>query len=613
VSRINLRLIFGLSSALIALAIYFALSAGSASAHPGHDGSVHHDVAAQQEMTCDEATGFCSHGPDPAPPGVTPAEADAPVQFSSAANKAVCDGNGTSGRRVQVIYARASNLTDRYSQYLDSFRTWAADADAIYQKSAEKTGGERYIRFVHDSNCTISVLNEVLPAGNHDFNSTWQHLYYNRGYTDDSRKYLVFLDSGSDWYCGQGHLYDDDIPGSTNANNNYLGFSVVFNGCWADGLTTAHELGHNFGSVQKTAPHASGSGFWHCTDDYDVMCYADGAGLPMTFTCGNYSVDEFILDCGNDDYFHTNPPTGNYLKTHWNIANSGWLGTSLPETTTITLDKEKSKYNGWVTATLDGFAPNSTVTLRWPREYEKTAGVFTRTLATVTTSGAGAATISFRTPLEPLGDYTVSARDSDGTTATTTLRVIPRIMLAPEYEGPTGFRFRVYFYGYAPGDRVEVQWYEGAGYDVLKTITVADNGRASTILYVPDDASTGDHLIRGKVVGVSRSTTTTFTVTGPGAADEPTETPTPEPTATATPEPTVTPEPTATLEPTPEPTVEVPTETPTPEPTEELPTETPTPESEEPAPTETPTPEPTATPEATGEGDLARLIWRRAA
>ena len=44
-------------------------------------------------------------------------------------------------------------------------------------------------------------------------------------------------------------------------------------GCWIAGVA-AHELGHTLGAVNNNAPNASGYG--HCTDEWDVMCYQDG-------------------------------------------------------------------------------------------------------------------------------------------------------------------------------------------------------------------------------------------------------------------------------------------------------------------------------------------------
>ena len=210
-------------------------------------------------------------------------------------------------------------------------------------------------------------------------------------------------------------------------------------------------------------------------------------------------------------------------------------------------------------------------------------------MATGTTDNKGNLTVQFRTPLEPLGNYIIRAIDGSGESTTATLRVIPRIMLAPESEGPTGFRFRVYLYGNSPGSRVQILWDEQPLSPPV-TILIAGNGRGSKIIYVPDNARTGDHTIRANVVGVRRSATTPFRVTGPGISEEPTAAATVIPTVTATLEPTVTPtvtaspEPTATIEPTPGPTQAPPTETalPTTEPTltqtSTLPTDTPVPE-----------------------------------
>jgi parallel beta-helix repeat protein len=210
-------------------------------------------------------------------------------------------------------------------------------------------------------------------------------------------------------------------------------------------------------------------------------------------------------------------PTGSALTFTVSATTQSCSGTQ--GEASITLSKTKSKYNGRIIATLAGFAPDSSITVKWQDG---------TTLATATADGSGNATAAFRTPLVPLGNYTVTATGGSAS-ASTTLRVIPRIMIAPDTSGPVGFRFRVYFYGFVPGNRVQVQWYNTAGtsFDVMGTITIADNGRGTQVFFVPQNAELGKHLIRGKVIGVSRSASTTFTVTGPGAAEEPVGSPTP--------------------------------------------------------------------------------------
>ncbi|HEX3207160.1 MAG TPA: hypothetical protein VHQ68_13055, partial [Propionibacteriaceae bacterium] len=59
-----------------------------------------------------------------------------------------CIGNGTSGNRIQAIYARAVGATDRYSSLLPSLRQWAAEADQAVWLSAGQTGGGKRLRFV---------------------------------------------------------------------------------------------------------------------------------------------------------------------------------------------------------------------------------------------------------------------------------------------------------------------------------------------------------------------------------------------------------------------------------------------------------------------------------
>jgi hypothetical protein len=242
----------------------------------------------------------------------------------------------------------------------------------------------------------------------------------------------------------------------------------------------------------------------------------------------------------------------------------------------IALSKTSGKYNGVVGVVGSTFTPNSQVTLLWDGD----------AVGEGTTDASGAASLAFNVPLAVFGEHTVTLRDAEGRADSATYRVIPRILLN-ETSGSTDARLRVYFYGFAAGERVEVRWHEtdstGSDYEVLTVITVASNGRASSLIDIPADTDAGAHRVVGKVLGVSRSASTTFVVTEVEPAEAPEEG-----TTTATPAAS--------------PTVEV-TPTATPEVTETVvPTETSVPEetlSPTVTPTETAMPE--ATPSATEE------------
>ena len=518
---------FGLAIAAIALGL--VLFGGSASAHvdpndPSHD----HAQTAESKLTCN-AAGLCTHGPDIAPPGVDPSVADEPaVHQAGADDKAICDGNGTSGNRILVLYVYSS--TDQFSKYVDSFRYWAAEADRVYQDSAYRTGGERYLRFVHDANCTITVVKVKVSA----YANTEGNLFplmdelASKGYGRSDRKYLIFQESSSSYYCGIGGTWQDDSAGSSNLNNVYTSAAAIYSGCWSDGTTAAHELGHALGAVQPSAPHSTAYG--HCWDEWDIMCYSDGTTHSMVTRCSDFYTNDRLLDCNNDDYFSTNPPSGNYLRTHWNIASSSFLGRSLSY---MSFDKASSKYNGLVTVMLSSFTPNYYINITWPDG---------TVLAKVKTGPDGTAIATFQTPLSPLGDYAVRATTSAGDSATAFLRVIPRILLN-EVQGQAGMSIRVYFYGFAPGDKVEVRFWNVAGTSSVKltTITIASNGRGSQVVKIPTSTTVGNHKIVGKVIGVSRSASTYFKVTTLTSAEE-TPTVTPSPTATSTPEATADPD-----------------------------------------------------------------------
>ena len=265
----------------------------------------------------------CTHGPDNAPEGIdvsvnTPLLSPTEV---AATPGIVCDGDGVSGYRTLAIYAVAADKTDRYATVLPSIKTWAGNVDKMFADSAAQTGGVRRVRFETDANCDLRVVRVVLSAsGDDSFSNTINELTA-LGFNRSDRRYSVWMDANV--YCGIGQLYYDDRAEQTNYNNGSGGalFARTDAGCWG-GFAEAHELMHTLGSVQRSAPHVSAAG--HCTDEYDIMCYQDGA-VTMTYPCSSALT---IFDCNKDDYFHTNPPAGSYLATHWNTANSRFLLTT---------------------------------------------------------------------------------------------------------------------------------------------------------------------------------------------------------------------------------------------------------------------------------------------
>jgi hypothetical protein len=278
----------------------------------------------------------CTHGPDAAPVSIgdvrtadmTPQEA---VAVAESSPPFVCDGDGISGRRVHAIYAVTPDRADRFAQYEAAFKGIIAGAQDQVRDSSSAHGSDDSLlfRFKHtvpvNGSCE-PIVDHVKLSSNADddsFGATIDALKA-KGYVDASRRYLVFMDANL--LCGIGQMALDDRPSPAQNWNNVLYqpmFSRVDAGCWDYAET--HELAHNIGAVQDSAPHASGNG--HCNDDHDLMCYADGGSTSAMFVdpaCPS-STWERLLDCGGDDYFNPAPAAGSYLDTHWNIASSGWL------------------------------------------------------------------------------------------------------------------------------------------------------------------------------------------------------------------------------------------------------------------------------------------------
>ncbi len=342
------------------------------------------------EMVKDGKVLGCTHGPDPAPAGINVQEPrdfstimaqDTVTSGGSGTVNSVgvpCIGDGTSGDRIQMVYAVASDQTDRYSQLSGNFQTWAGQMQNVLTNSAAKTGGHRYLRFATNPDCSVNVVHVTLsPTGDDSFTNTQSELQ-SMGYNKPNTKYIIWEDANV--YCGISQIVEDSTAGPTNANNTITDYARIDSGCWArtDHMSEVHELIHALGGVQFNAPHATPNN--HCTDEYDTLCYSDSVGVTLTFPCSTIGssgspVDtnpssENLLDCNNDDYFNTNPAPGSYLTQYWNTANSGWLATSLTES-----PPPGDTTPPTAPANLTGNAPDSThVNLSWNASSDETGG-----------------------------------------------------------------------------------------------------------------------------------------------------------------------------------------------------------------------------------------------
>jgi hypothetical protein len=278
------------------------------------------DAAAPQEQTVLADDGV-AEGADGGFAVVPEAAADGTADVTVGPSGVACDGDGVTGKRVQVLYVRDASTASRFSDYLESFRTWSAGVDTIYNASAKETGGERHVRFVTTADCRVDVREVELPAGGlATFDATINGLK-SLGYNRTDRKYMIFGESKV--YCGIGTFAGDTQAGANNRSNGGPGYGRSDSGCWAPSVA-AHELGHNLGAVNDNAPNSSKAG--HCLDEYDVMCYDDSGGLKTVVLaqCADKAHDN-RLDCNHDDYYNTNPSPGSYLANNWNVANNQFL------------------------------------------------------------------------------------------------------------------------------------------------------------------------------------------------------------------------------------------------------------------------------------------------
>jgi hypothetical protein len=257
---------------------------------------------------------------------------DAPITRGSAIRAAIplpvtCDGDGHSGRRIQFLYGYLRGGRNRLAQVRSFLQTRAAQVDDIYANSA---GGARHLRVEHDGSCFADIKAVALSSGAlaGQLGKTNAEIAA-KGFRRTDRKYIVFSEVASRQFGGIAFATNDETPTAYNdANQQRLiglisrGFPGTPTAFWWSEIATAHEIGHTLGAVQPQAPNATNR--FHCTDGADVMCYPDGSAQAVNYSATVCPGANAELDCNDDDYYSV-APTGAYLPTHWNVANSQYL------------------------------------------------------------------------------------------------------------------------------------------------------------------------------------------------------------------------------------------------------------------------------------------------
>jgi hypothetical protein len=187
-------------------------------------------------------------------------------------------------------------------QYLD------VSAIRLPQTTAELAG------IAHRHEATMDAVIEGLQAAGFPALTTKQGPHA-RGLL--TTNYVVWLDGPAPrGACGQATIYDDRRREEDNANNSGGKVAIVFRAgtgfCGSN--TVRHEIGHNLGALQPSAPHAFDGA--HCDDAYeDTMCYASAPQRAG-------GVRGLYFDYRNDDYW--DPPGGAQLPW-WTVNLSRFL------------------------------------------------------------------------------------------------------------------------------------------------------------------------------------------------------------------------------------------------------------------------------------------------
>jgi hypothetical protein len=244
-----------------------------------------------------------------------------------------CDGNGTSGRRIQLVYVHVTGGPSSFKASVPFIlQRLVPGANGVFEHSSSGKRAVRWVTKKQAGGCVPTVITATVPKSANvtglPFDNIGRALQKgNAQLHRTDRAYLVLVDTPDHPFgypfsdCGLGDVAYDARPGAVNRSNSGPSYAMVWANCWT-GLIAAHEITHTMGAVQPVSPHHTDEG--HCWDGKDAMCYADGSKQKQKLVC--HKPDAFrLLDCNGDDYFSVSPKGGSYLAKHWNSADSAFL------------------------------------------------------------------------------------------------------------------------------------------------------------------------------------------------------------------------------------------------------------------------------------------------
>ncbi|MDX6228166.1 MAG: hypothetical protein QOI76_1556 [Frankiales bacterium] len=244
-----------------------------------------------------------------------------------------CDGNGTSGKRIQLVYVHVKGGPSIFKASLPFIlQRLVPGANGVFEHSSKGKRAVRWVTKKQAGGCVPTVITATVAKSANvtgfpfsNIGRALQKASAQLGRTD--RAYLVLVDTPDHPFgypfsdCGFGNVASDARTGAVNRSNSGPSYAMVWVNCWT-GLIAAHEITHTMGAVQPVSPHHTDEG--HCWDGKDAMCYDDGSKQKQKLICKK--PDDFrLLDCNGDDYFSLSPKRGSYLATHWNSADSAFL------------------------------------------------------------------------------------------------------------------------------------------------------------------------------------------------------------------------------------------------------------------------------------------------